>query len=169
MTEIASENALVESAARWLVYYAGRPPRPLAFCPCFYFTVDQKGMPNSDSIRFVPVTDALSCVPEAILRRAKLLPRYPTTHAIVLAYALDSAGELLTDALVAPARYVFYVHIPSQWGVTMFERRMASAIGDAVIVSPDEALPFDLRGRLQLGQVASHRSDASATCVDRLH
>lgn len=141
-----NHQVLIEAAAHWALHYSKRAPKPLFAVPCFYFTLDNAGLPNSESIHFVRVTDAFTTSPEGLLRRAKELRHPPGTHAAVLVYALGEDDELYADALGAPVKFLVYAYIPaSEKHAGFLERRLVSGTVDALNVEPDRHLPFDVR------------------------
>lgn len=143
MTASDHDN-IIRDAAKWALHYSDRPAAPLYHTPCFYFTLDCKGFPNSASIHFVSIADALHTRPEGILRRAKYLPHAPGTRAAVVAYAIGHDGELYSDALRPPAMLLVYAYKPGTRGEKgMFERRVVSRNGDQALIHADRVLPFD--------------------------
>jgi len=158
----SNPHPLIESAARWALHYAKRAPGPLFATPCFYFTVDSKGLPNSQSIHFVHLADACNLPPEALLRRAKHLRHPPSTSAAVLVYALDPDGEIYTDAVARPAQFLVYTYVPSGMGKPLLERRIVTDDGTAAAVGPDQQLPFDRRATMVLANEPS-RHPATVT------
>ena len=140
------ENKLIACAARWALHYSTRSPRPLFATPAFYFTLDTRGLPNSESIHFVALTDAFNTAPEGLLRRAKHLRHAPGTQAVVLVYALGIDDELYTDAISKPAQLLVYTYTPASSGAAgLLERRLVRSKGDEVVIDQDRHLAFDSR------------------------
>lgn len=159
----ADTNLLIASAARWALHYAKQSPRPLFATPCFYFTLDSRGLPNSESIHFVQLSDALHAPPEALLRRAKNLRHPPETSAAVLAYALSEDGEIFCDAIGSPHQFLLYTYVPTILGGPIFERRLAQEVHSEVRILPDRHIPFDLRAAPRLNDQAAPMAPPTVT------
>lgn len=156
------ENTLIASAARWALHYSTRSPRPLFATPAFYFTLDTRGLPNSESIHFVALTDAFNTPPEGLLRRAKHLRHAPGTKAVVLAYALGDDDDLYTDAVNKPARFLVYTYTPASAHAAGFlERRLVSFSDEKVFIDQDRHLAFDSKK-----PPATHSSVRPATSTE---
>ena len=162
-------DPMIAAAARWALQYARRAPGPLFATPCFYFTLSAKGLPNSESIHFPTLADALHSAPEAMLRRAKRLRHPPGTHAAVLVYALGEDEEIFSDALVPPAKFLVYVFVPRALGKPMFERRIVRAVGSELLVEVDRRLAFDACTPLRLEDSSVPLSPASPPAGATVH
>lgn len=146
-------DPMITAAAHWALQYARRAPGPLFATPCFYFTLSAKGLPNSESIHFPTLADALHSAPEAMLRRAKRLRHPPGTNAAVLVYALGEDEEIFSDALRPPAKFLVYVFVPRAMGTPMFERRIVRTVSGEPVVEIDRCIAFDSCTPLRLDDV----------------
>ena len=158
------ENTLIACAARWALHYSTRSPRPLFATPAFYFTLDTRCLPNSESIHFVALTDAFNTPPEGLLRRAKHLRHAPGTRAVVLAYALGDDDDLYTDAVHKPSRFLVYTYTPASADTQgLLERRLVSVSDGDVRIDQDRHLAFDSRKPPAVHSSGRRAATATAT------
>lgn len=151
-------HSLIQAAAKWAVFYSLKSPSPLFATPCYYFTLDARGLPDCESIHFVRQGDALHAPPEAILRRARSMRR-PSTHAAVVVYALSHEGDIHAEP-AAPYRFLVYTYVPSDRGTPAFERRIVEVEASGThVVHHDALLPFDRRIALQLAPTPQGNTD----------